>query len=74
MFRFLERVKVARPAPHAGRRGHPGDAPGQRRRAENDGRGAGRRRHYRKPGRAFSVGLEDAEDIAEDLLQAVAAK
>ena len=50
VFRFLERVKLARPAPTLGDVATLVMHPATRGRAENDGRGARHRRHYRKPG------------------------
>jgi cystathionine gamma-synthase len=72
VFRFLERVKVARPAPTLGDVAtlvmHPATA-AARRMTPEERAAAGISENLVR----VSVGLEDAEDIAADLLEAVAA-
>lgn len=72
VFAFLERVKLARPAPTLGDVAtlvmHPASAAARRMTAEERA-AAGISENLVR----VSVGLEDADDIAEDLLQAVAA-
>jgi cystathionine gamma-synthase len=72
VFRFLERVQLARPAPTLGDVAtlvmHPASAAARRMTAEERA-AAGITENLVR----VSVGLEDAEDIVEDLLQAVAA-
>ncbi len=71
VFRFLERVKLARPAPTLGDVAtlvmHPASAAARRMTAEERAQAGISERLVR-----VSVGLEDPDDIAEDLLQAVA--
>ncbi len=71
VFRFLERVKLARPAPTLGDVAtlvmHPASAAARRMTAEERATAGITENLVR-----VSVGLEDAEDIAQDLLQAVA--
>jgi cystathionine gamma-synthase len=71
VFRFLERVKLARPAPTLGDVAtlvmHPATAAARRMTAEERALAGITENLVR-----VSVGLEDADDIAEDLLQAVA--
>lgn len=72
VFAFLERVKLARPAPTLGDVAtlvmHPATAAARRMTAEERA-AAGISENLVR----VSVGLEDADDIADDLLQAVAA-
>jgi len=71
VFRFLERVKLARPAPTLGDVAtlvmHPASAAARRMTAEERAEAGITESLVR-----VSVGLEDPDDIAEDLLQAVA--
>jgi len=71
VFRFLERVKVARPAPTLGDVAtlvmHPASAAARRMTAEERAEAGISEALVR-----VSVGLEDPDDIADDLLQAVA--
>jgi len=72
VFRFLERVKLARPAPTLGDVAtlvmHPATAAARRMTPEERATAGITENLVR-----VSVGLEDADDIAEDLLQAVSA-
>ena len=72
VFRFLEKVKLARAAPTLGDVAtlvmHPASA-AARRMTPEERAAAGISENLVR----VSVGLEDAEDIAEDILQAVAA-